>query len=158
AQQYRVLNGVRMRFYQLLAVQRLLDVRAELLKVAEDAVKTTEELVNVGAANKADLLQARIEARQERVTLENARTLYSATWQQLAAFVGDPCLPLVRVHGELDAAGSGLDYDTALIHLLEASPELQIARAEVLRNQIGLRREQVEPVPNVQVRVANGYD
>src|SRR5262245_28513621 len=36
AQQYRVRNGVRMRFYQLLAMQRLLDVRADLLKVAED--------------------------------------------------------------------------------------------------------------------------
>src|SRR5439155_15061164 len=44
AQQYRVINGVRVRFYQLLAMQRLLDVRADLLSVAEDAVKTTEEL------------------------------------------------------------------------------------------------------------------
>src|SRR5262245_9978771 len=73
AQQYRVVNGVRTRYYQLLAMQRLLDVRAELVKVADEAVTTTEELVNVGAANRADLLQARIEARQERVALENAR-------------------------------------------------------------------------------------
>ncbi len=26
------------------------------------------------------------------------------------------------------------------------------------RNQIGLKREQVEPIPNVQLRLANGYD
>src|SRR5262249_20999573 len=83
AQQYRVLNGVRVRFYQLLAMQRLLDVQADLLKVAQNAVETTEELVNVGAANKADLLQARIEERQERVALENARSQYWAAWQQL---------------------------------------------------------------------------
>ena len=95
-----MVNGVRVRFYQLLATQRLLDVRAELDKVAEDAVTTTEELVNVGAANKSDLLQARIEARQERVALENARTLYLAAWQQLAAFVGNPCLPVARLQGE----------------------------------------------------------
>jgi outer membrane protein, heavy metal efflux system len=158
AQQYRVLNGVRMRFYQLLAMQRLLDVRADLLQVAEDAVKTTEELVNVGAANKPDLLQARIEARQERVALENARTLYLAAWQQLAAFVGNPSLPVARLHGDLEAPGAAPDFDTTLAHLLEASPELQVARAEVTRNQFALKREQVEPVPNVQVRVANGYD
>src|SRR5262249_10562716 len=42
AQQYRVVNSVRIRYYQLLAMQRLLDVRAELLKVAQDAVTTTE--------------------------------------------------------------------------------------------------------------------
>jgi cobalt-zinc-cadmium efflux system outer membrane protein len=158
AQQYRVVNGVRVRFYQLLAMQRLLDVRADLLRLAEDAVKTTEELMNVGAANKADLLQARIEARQERVALENARALYLAAWQQLAAFVGHPCRSVSRLQGDLEAAGALPDFDATLAHLLEASPELQVARAEVTRTQIALKREQVEPIPNVQVRVANGYD
>jgi cobalt-zinc-cadmium efflux system outer membrane protein len=158
AQQYRVVNGVRTRFYQLLGMQRLLDLSADLYNVATDAVKTTEELANVGAANEADLLQARIEARQERVALENARTLYQGAWRQLAAFIGSPCLPPGRLQGELDGPGTVPDFDTTLTHLLEASPEIQVARAEVVRNQIGLKREQVEPIPNVQVRVANGYD
>jgi outer membrane protein, heavy metal efflux system len=158
AQQYRVLNGVRTRYYQLLAMRRILDVRAVLLKNADDAVTTTEQLKNVGAANKPDALQAHIEARQEKVALDNARTLYAAAWQQFAAFVGDPCLPLQRLEGKLDAPGAAPDYDAALTHLLEASPELQIARAEISRNQIGLKREQVEPIPNIQARVANGYD
>src|SRR5205085_5500455 len=47
AQQYRVVNSVRVSFYRLLAMQRLLDVRAELLKVAEEAMRTTEALLNV---------------------------------------------------------------------------------------------------------------
>ena len=158
AQEYRVLNGVRTRYYQLLAMQRVLDVRAELLKVADDAVTTTEQLKNVGAANKPDVLQAHIEARQEKVALENARALYEAARQQLAAYVGQPCLPLGRLEGDLEAAGALPDYDAALAHLLEASPELQVAQAEVARDQIGLKREQIEPIPNVQVHVANGYD
>jgi len=133
-------------------------VRADLLKVAEDAASTTEELFNVGAANKPDVLQSRIEARQERVALANARSQYEASWRQLAAFVGQPCLPAGRLQGDLEAPPADLDYDAALAHLLEASPEMQVARAEVTRNQIALRREQVEPVPNLQVRVANGYD
>jgi cobalt-zinc-cadmium efflux system outer membrane protein len=158
AQQYRVVNGVRTRYYQLLAMQRLLDVRAELLKVADEAVTTTEELVNVGAANRADLLQARIEARQERVALENARALYEAAWKQLGAFLGEPCLPLVRLQGDLEDAAKLPDFETTLAHLLEASPEVQIARADVARGQLALRREQVEPIPNLQVRVSSGYD
>src|SRR5262249_5518739 len=142
AQQYRVLNSVRTRFYQLLAMQRLHDVRADLLKVAEDAVQTTEELVNIGAANKPDLLQARIEARQDRVALENAHTAYEAAWQQLSALVGEPCLPAERLHGDLEAAADVPEMAATLAHLLEASPELQGARAEVARNQISLKREQ----------------
>jgi cobalt-zinc-cadmium efflux system outer membrane protein len=158
AQQYRVLNGVRVRFYQLLAMQRLLGVLAELVKVAEDAVTTTDQLVNVGAANRADLLQARIEARQERVTLENARALQLAAWQQLAAFVGNPCMPQGRLQGDLEAAAAVPDICATLNHLLEASPELQAARSAVTRNEIALQRERAEPIPNVQVRVSNGYD
>jgi cobalt-zinc-cadmium efflux system outer membrane protein len=157
-QQYRVVNGVRVRFYQLLAMQRLLDVRADLVKVADDAVTTIEELINVGQANKADLLQAKIEARQERVGLTNARVLYAAAWQQLAAFVGQPCLPLARLEGDLEVSTAVPDFEATLAHLLEASPELLAAHAEVARNQIGLRREQVEPIPNIEARVANGYD
>src|SRR5437764_15452070 len=118
AQQYRVVNGLRMRYYQLLAMQRLIAIRTDLVKLAGDAVTTTEELINVGQANRADLLQARIEARQERVGLENARTLHAAAWQQLAAFVGQPCLPVGRLRGDLEAAGAVPDFDSALAHLL----------------------------------------
>src|SRR5262249_18296630 len=112
AQQYRVINGGRTRFYQLLAMQRLLDVRAELVRVAEDAVKATEDLVNVGAANRADLLQARIEARQERVALENARALSESAWQQLAALAGEPCLTPRRLQGDLEVYAPLPDVET----------------------------------------------
>src|SRR5262249_23346234 len=158
AQEYRVLNGLRVRFYQLLAMQRLLDVRADLLKVADEAVTTTGELKNVGAANEPDLLQARIEARQERVALENARALYQSAWEQLAAFVVNPHLPPGPLQGDLEARADMPDFETALAHLLEASPEMQVARAEIVRNQFSLKREQVEPIPNVQFRVSTGYD
>jgi cobalt-zinc-cadmium efflux system outer membrane protein len=158
AQQYRVVNSVRSRFYQLLAMQRLLDVRADLLKVADDAVQTTEQLLNVGAANKPDLLQARIEARQERVALENARTQYDAAWQQLIALVGVPELAISRLDGDLEGVAALPDFDATLAHLLDASPEIQAAVAELARSRIGLKREKVEPIPNLQMRVANGYD
>src|SRR5262249_23276742 len=123
-----------------------------------DAVLTTEELVNVGAANQPDLLQARIEARQERVALENARTRYEAAWRQLAALVGVSSLPPGRLHGDLELAPAVPDLDMTLAHLLEASPEIQAARAEVARARISLERERVEPIPNIQARVANGFD
>jgi outer membrane protein, heavy metal efflux system len=158
AQQYRVVNGARVRYYQLLAMQKLVSVREELLKTAQDVVTTVEELVNVGQANKADLLQARIEARQAKVALQNAKALYQAARQQLAAFVGVQQLPDGPLPGDLEAGTPLPDQPTTLAHLLEASPELAIARAEVARNQFALQREQVEPIPNVQLRTATGYN
>ncbi len=158
AQQYRVVNGLRIRFYQLLAMHRLIEVRSQLVKNADEAVKTTEELINVGAANRPDLLQAKIEARQERVALENANVLFAAAWQQLGAYIGNPKLLAGGLHGSIDDGKAVPDFETSLAHLLEASPELQIAQVEVTRNQIGLKREQVEPIPNAQVRVSTGWD
>ena len=158
AQQYRVVNGVRSRYYQLLAMRQLIAVREEFVRIADDIVVTLEELVNVGQANKSDLLQGRIEARQARVGLENAKALYLAAWKQLAAFVGQPDLPAGQLQGDLETGDRLPDFDTTLAHLLEASPELQVARAEVARNQFALRREQLEPIPNVQLRNSTGYN
>jgi outer membrane protein, heavy metal efflux system len=121
-------------------------------------VQTTEQLVNVGAANKPDLLQARIETRQERVSLENARIQFESAWRQLLVLVGVPERAVARLEGDLEASVVLPDFDATLAHLLEASPAIQVAAAEITRSQIGLKRELVEPIPNIQLRLANGYD
>lgn len=157
AQQYRVLNGVRMQFYAVLLRERLRDVRADLMKIADDGVRTTEELVNVGQANRPDLLQARIEARRQRVALESARYRLEASWRELAAIIGNRQLTVTPLDGDLEAASPPLDWDATLAHLLEASPEVQIARAETMRSQFGLHRERIEPIPNLNLRAGTTY-
>ncbi len=158
AQQYRVLSGVRLRFWDALKDQQLVEVRRDLLRIAEDALQTTEELVNVGQANRSDLLQAQIEVRRAQVELRNAEQRYQGNWAQLAAVVGRPDLGPTPLGGPLFEDSPSPDWEKTLCDLLEASPELQFARAEVVRDQITVRRERAEPVPNVNVRVATGYN
>jgi len=158
AQQYRVLNGVRARFWDAVAAEQLAAVRRDLLRIAEDAARTTEELVNVGQANRPDLLQAQIEARRARVELLNAEQRYRGAWAQLAAVVGRPDLGPTPLAGRLFDHGPAPDWEKTLCDLLAASPELQLAQAEVVRDQITVRRERVEPIPNVTLRAASGYN
>lgn len=158
AQQYRVLNGVRIQFYRVLAMQRLLEVREALVEIAEETLRTTEELFNIGQANRPDVLQARIQVRQQGVALVTARKRYQAAWQELAALVGRPDLALTKLEGNLDPTGSVIDWDTALFNLLEASPQLHIARAGIARNRFALQRERVEPLPNVQMQIGTQYN
>src|SRR5579885_2311076 len=47
-QRLRVINGVRMFYYQALAAQEMVDLRHKLSKLAEDAVQTSHQLGNVG--------------------------------------------------------------------------------------------------------------
>ena len=86
AQQLRVVNGLHIAFYEVLTAQRLIENHGELVKNAEDAVKTTEEMVNVGQANEPDFLQAQVEANRERVALVAAQQRYRRSWDRL----GDP--------------------------------------------------------------------
>ncbi len=159
AQRLRVLNGVRTHFFEVLAAQRLIDVHRELSGIDEDAVRTTAELVNVGQANEPDLLQARVEARRARVALRSAENRYRGEWEQLVAVVGAPELRPVALDARpLEADAAPLDFDVTLANLIHRSPEIQAALAEIRRDQIMVRRERAEPIPNVTVQAVVGHN
>jgi cobalt-zinc-cadmium efflux system outer membrane protein len=158
AQQLRVANGIHMAFYDVLAAQRLIEVHRELVQNAEEAVKTTRELVNVGQANEPDLLQAQIEAQRARVTLGNAEKRYRRDWEHLVTLVGAPELPPSPLAGPLEPEGPPLVWESSLCRLLQESPELEFVRAEVVRDRITVKREQAEPIPNITVRAGVGYN
>jgi cobalt-zinc-cadmium efflux system outer membrane protein len=158
AQEYRVLNSIKIGFFEVLAAQQLIEVRRTLAENAQNGVKTTEELVNVGQANQPDLLQAQVEANRARVDLHAAESRYTRDWKHLVTLVGAPELPPTMLAGKLEFEGAPLEFEAALCRLLQESPELQFAQAEVARDRIGLRREQAEPIPNIRVRGATGYN
>ncbi len=158
AQQYRILNGLRIAFYDVIAEERLIEIHRELLLNAEAAVKTTEEMVNVGQANRPDLLQARIEARKARIELRTAENNYRKVWQHLITIAGAPELAISPLEGNLEPEGPALEWDSSLARLFQESPEMQLVRAEVVRDEITVNRERVQPIPNINVRVGSGYN
>ena len=75
----------------------------------------------------------------------------------MVSVVGAPELrPTPLDDKPLDAAGAPLDFDATLAELLHRSPEIQAALSEIRRSQIMVRREQVEPIPNVTVQAIVG--
>lgn len=158
AQQLRVVNSITIAFYEVLTAQRLIENHRELVKNAQDAVKTTEHLVNVGQANEPDLLQAQVEANRERVALVAAEQRYRRSWEHLVTLVGAPELPCCPLAGQLEPDGLPLDWEKELCRLLQESPEIQFAQAEVVRDQITIKREQVQPIPNIVVQGGPGYN
>jgi cobalt-zinc-cadmium efflux system outer membrane protein len=159
AQQFRVLNGVRIQFFEVLAAQRTLQIERELTRINEEAVRTTGDLVNVGQANEPDLLQARIERQRARVAMRNAENRYRSRWQGLVALVGAPELrPTWLDDRPLEAQAAPIDFDATLADLLRRSPEIEVARSEIRRDQIMVRRERAEPIPNITFLAAVGYN
>jgi Cu/Ag efflux protein CusF len=100
-QRQRILNNVRVLFYQVLASQRLVEVRQNLGKLAADAAQTSRQLGNVGQADRPDTLQAEVEQQQTNVSLRVAQQNLQASWRMLAAVAGTS--PAARATG----GGSG---------------------------------------------------
>ncbi len=159
-QQMRVLNGVRIRYMEYLAHQRLLDYRALLYKIADAGLRTTEEMANVGQANRPDLLAAQIQQQQARIDLIHARNQLRRAWINLITVAGAPELrdQMRRLEGPLEADAPLLDYDQSLNAILTYNPQLKAAVAEIRRDEVTVMREKVEPIPNTLIRGDVGYN
>jgi cobalt-zinc-cadmium efflux system outer membrane protein len=158
AQQYRVLNGVRLRFFELLALERMIELHQSTLENAEESLRTIREMSNAGQANRAEVLLAEVQVNNAKIALLTLKNRHPAFWQSLAALLGSPHLPPSPLKGQLEPEGPPLDWDHSLSRLLAESPELQAAQAHAVRDQIMVQRENVEPIPNVFLQGATGYN
>lgn len=158
AQKQRILNAVRIFFYQALGAQELVEVRTQLAKLARDAVKTTSELLNVGQADRPDAAQIRIEAERAELDLIMAENERDQVWQELGAVIGNPFLKPTRLMGELDKGLPVLNQEELLANLLSNSPELKRAKVGVERAKASLTRARAEVAPDLFVRGAFGYN
>lgn len=159
AQRLRILNNVRMLFYQVLAAQRLIEVKRNLAKLAGDTIQTSRQLANVGQADQPEILQAEVEQQQAEVSLRVAERNLQASWRVLAAVAGKPDLIPVRLEGDLDTVPD-LDYDEWVATTLRESPEVKLAAQAVERAQGSLDQARRVPVPDLQVTgiLAQNYE
>jgi cobalt-zinc-cadmium efflux system outer membrane protein len=158
AQRLRVVNGMTAAYFAVLAAQRAVENDRRLVENAEAAVKTTEQLVNVGQANQQDLLQAQVEAERSRVGLRTAEARLWKEWVDLATLVGVPDLKQRPLTGSLEPDGPPLTWDESLARLYTESPEMLFATTKVEQDRITVQRERREPIPNVTVRGGVGYN
>jgi cobalt-zinc-cadmium efflux system outer membrane protein len=157
AQKLRILNAVRMLYFEALGAQQLVDIRSELAKLTSEAVTVTEELMNVGQADQPDQLEIEVESKKADLDFVKAENDKANIWQVLSAVVGNPTLPAMRLAGDLDKGMPNIDRETTINFLLQESPEIKIARAKVERARAALDREKAERVPDMVVRGGLGY-
>jgi outer membrane protein TolC len=89
----------------------MIDLRRELVKNAEENLRTTREMFNTGLANQANVLLAENEFSRAKIDLATRENEYEALWQHLIATLGTPELALSRLEGQLEPNGPPLDWD-----------------------------------------------
>jgi len=157
-QRERVINAVRIAYYRMLGAQRRVELKGELDDLSHSVVVTAGQLANVGQADQPDLLQARVEAGRAHLELLAARAEQERTWQELAATVGDPSLPVAALAGKLDDGLPEIDRNRALAQILTSSPEVEAATVAVTRAESGLKRAQAAKFPDVELRGGLAYN
>jgi len=150
-QRLRVINSVRMFYYQGLAAQQMVDLRHQLSKLADDAVETSHQLGNVGQADQPDVLQAEVEREQAELGVVAAEQNQLRVWRALAATVGKPEMPLTHLVGNLEDLPEA-NSDQWFQAILQESPALKIAQLGVLKAEASLARAKREPIPDLQLR------
>ncbi len=148
AQQQRVLNAVRVLYYQALSDQYRVRVRTNLTRLAAEAVRISSELTNVGQADQPDQLAAEVESERIQLDLVDAVNRQERTWRQLAAVVNDPSLRPRPLDGNLEDIPR-LDAEQALETIYAESPELRAASIDVNRAETQLARAKKEPIPDL---------
>lgn len=156
-QRQRVLNTIRNVFYNVLGAQQTLDLQTELAVIARDATTTTSELFNVGAADKPDYLESKIEKEQVEHDLVSAQNSYLQSWRALATLLGNPQMAPVRLQGNLEERIGKLDEEQLYRRMLEESPQMKAAQLQIKRARAVLIRAKAEPYPDLYVRGAIGY-
>ena len=156
-QHYRILHSVRSLYYQLLAAQRLVQLRRQLLSLAQDATQTSHQLGNVGQADQPDILQAEVESEQAGLSLDSAKRAYQSLWEALGATVGNPDLPLGRVDGNLEDLPQ-LNQQQWLSKMLSESPQIKHAQQEVEHEKAALAEAKKVSIPDLQISASVAQD
>src|SRR5216683_2487055 len=150
-QKLRVITNVRMSYIQGLAAQQTLKLRQDLSKLADDAVQTSHQLANVGQADAPDVLESEVESQQAQLAVTMAEQNQRRVWKALAAVVGNPRLPLMRLEGKLEDTPP-VNADELVERIVNDSPAVRIAELGVKRAEAALARAKREPIPDLQLR------
>jgi outer membrane protein, heavy metal efflux system len=157
-QRLRIVSSVRQAYYSVLLTERRIEVQERLAALASEAVGTTAQLFNVGAADRPDYLQIEIESRRLQLQLNRSRNERFALRAQLAALTGARDVADRPLAGSIDTAIPNLERDPVLRTLLEQSPELRAARADLERTRAVTARARRETFPDLFLRGGSNYN
>jgi cobalt-zinc-cadmium efflux system outer membrane protein len=157
-QRLRILNSVRQTFYSVLLTERRIDVQERLAALASEAVGVTAQLFNVGAADRPDYLEIEIESRRLQLQLNRSKNELFAGRAQLAALTGVRDVAARPIADTIDALIPELEREQIIRTLLERSPELRAARAELERIRAVTARAKRETYPDLFLRGGGAYN
>ena len=158
AQKYRIATDIRVAFYDALAAQRRVNLIQEFQSVADTGVELAEQLKEAQEGSQLEVVQAKVQQNEIRLALRQAQVQFDATWRELSALAGNPDMTPVPLQGTLPSAETNLDWPSVASTMIASSPEIQAAQARINQARANICRQEVQPIPNLDVQFAAGVD
>jgi cobalt-zinc-cadmium efflux system outer membrane protein len=158
AQEFRVRNDVKLRFYEVLLAQRALELNQEMEQISGVAVDASNNLFQANQVGRTDVLQARVENDTVQLQTVKARNAHESAWRRLTTVIGMPDLPPQPLAGDLRQDIAESSWDEAWGRLWSSSPELAAAQAKVGAAQWAVKKACADRCPNYDVEAGYSHD
>jgi cobalt-zinc-cadmium efflux system outer membrane protein len=163
---FDVLTRVRRAYYNYIGLMVTLRAEQEVVAALEQAVEITRKLVEDAKTRPAtDLIRIQALLEEARIGADRTRVQIAGGWQQMAAEVGVPQLPMpadsIPVKYALGNAEEGeadlpnWDPKAVIDRVLAANATLKQAAGEAEQARVEVERARAEAVPNV--KFGGGY-
>lgn len=158
AQKYRVATDIQIKFFDALAAQRRMELIQEFQSVSDKGLEFAELRKTAKEGSQLEVVQAKVLTNEIDLQLEQAEVRFQAAWRELAAFAGTPEMAPTYLRGQLPQHESEMDWNSVAATMVSSSPEHQVAQARANEARANIRRQKVQPIPNLDLQLAAGYD
>ncbi|WP_040769479.1 TolC family protein [Novipirellula maiorica] len=158
AQKYRIATDIRVAFYDALAAQQRVNLIQDFQSVADKGVDLAEQLKEAQEGSQLDIVQAKVQQNEIGLALRQAQVQFDAAWRELLALAGKPNMTPVPLDGTFPSAEANLDWPSVASTVIASSPEVQAAQARINQARANICRQEVQPIPNLDVQFAAGVD
>jgi outer membrane protein TolC len=135
-------------FASVLHRQRVIQTRAEDVRIAENGVAVAKARLAAGDAIPTEVGQVEVEWGQARLALEQATSRHVQGIEALATAIGDPTLHLESLEGSVEEP-LALPTLEALAARLEGSPFMAAAEADIAVQRARIELANTQRIPDV---------
>ena len=112
---------------------------------------------NLGYHPRSEVHRVNALLQEQRLTFLMAENDYRETFGTLTVLTGVDQPPTLLT-GDLAGQLEPIEFDAALARLLTESPEIKAAQSKLRADLVTLRREEVQPIPNIVASAGTGYN
>jgi cobalt-zinc-cadmium efflux system outer membrane protein len=154
----QVLTTVRVYYFEMLAAQRAVALANQLVDIANESVRVSEQRLKALDIPRVTLLQSQVERESTALLQVQAVERRDAAWRRLATVIGAGESTSVPLDGALAQPLPEMNWEVVRSRMLAESPELSQLRYDVDRARYAVQQASAGRVPNVMVQAGTQHD